>query len=586
MQKPRERDPLAARRKVREPVLAPGRDMTGEEPSGVAPLDAGWAALSGGNWERARAFFNESLAEGETPEALEGMGWVGHMVNDDRLTFSTRECAYRLYLERGDNSSAARVAAWLAADCLLFRGEPAVANGWLQRAHSLLDGLEPGVDHGWLAIHEGHIAVALDEDTVKARRLAAQAVELGRKLRAPELEMLGLGLEGRALVSEGKLQEGMRRLDEATTVALQGEATLLYCVAWACCYLVSACERVRDYERAAQWCTRVGEFCGQHDIFLLNTCRAHYASVLSWQGRWEEAESQLSAAVEGLEASRPPMIGDALARLGELRRRQGRLADAEELFARCATHSLSLLGCAALALDRSQPAEAAELADRYLRRFPDPGRIERSAGLEIVIRALARLGEHERASEALNQLRELVERARTRPLLAAVRSSEGALAVARGEHDTARRSFEDALDLLAASDARFEAARVRLDLAATLSVLGRQERARREIEAALADFQALGANGEITRSEAMLGKLRRTRATLPSEAEDTPLGKLSERELEVLGLVAEGLTNSDIAQRLVLSEHTVNRHVANILRKLGLTSRAAAASLAGRYGLA
>jgi DNA-binding NarL/FixJ family response regulator len=84
----------------------------------------------------------------------------------------------------------------------------------------------------------------------------------------------------------------------------------------------------------------------------------------------------------------------------------------------------------------------------------------------------------------------------------------------------------------------------------------------------------------------MLGKLRRTRATRPTEAVDTPLGELSKRELEVLSLVAEGLTNHDIAQRLVLSEHTVNRHVANILRKLGLSSRAAAASLAGRHGLA
>jgi DNA-binding NarL/FixJ family response regulator len=127
---------------------------------------------------------------------------------------------------------------------------------------------------------------------------------------------------------------------------------------------------------------------------------------------------------------------------------------------------------------------------------------------------------------------------------------------------------------------------VRLDLAATLSALGRHDRARREIEAALVAFQELGADGESTRAEAMLGKLRRAPATLPAEAVDTPLGDLSERELEVLGLVAEGLTNRDIAQRLVLSEHTVNRHVANILRKLGLNSRAAAASLAGRHGLA
>lgn len=549
------------------------------------PLDAGWAALSGGDWKRARTFFEEALSQDETPEALEGMGWVGHMLNEDRLTFDARGRAFRLYVERGEKGSAARIAAWLAADCLLFRGEPAVANGWLRRAHSLIDGLEAGVDHGWLAIHEGHIAIALDEDTVKARRLAARAVELGRMFGAPELEMLGLGLEGRALVSEGELEEGMRRLDEATTVALAGEAKLLYCVAWACCYVVSACERVRDYERAAQWCARVGEFCGQHDIFLLNTCRTHYASVLSWQGRWEEAESELSAAVEGLQASRPPMIGDALARLGELRRRQGRLADAEELFARSETHSLSLLGSAALALDRGQPADAAELADRYLRRFPDPSRVERSAGLEVAIRALAHLGELERATEALVQFREIAARARTRPLLGALCSSEGTLALARGDHDAARRSFEDALDLFAASDARFETARVRLDLAATLSALGRDDRAKREIEAALAYFQEVGAVGESARAEAMLGKLRLSLATLPVEAVGTPLGDLSKRELEVLSLVATGLTNRGIARRLVLSEHTVNRHVANILRKLGLTSRAAAASLASRHGL-
>jgi DNA-binding CsgD family transcriptional regulator len=556
-----------------------------EEPIRAAPLDAGWAALSNGDWEGARASFEESLLQSETPEALEGMGWVGQMLNEDRLTFDARERAYRLYLERGDNGSAARIAAWLAADQLLFRGEPAVANGWLQRAHSLIDGLEPCVDHGWLAIHEGHIAVALDEDTAKARRLAVRAVELGRKFGAPELEMLGLGLEGRALVSEGELEEGMRRLDEATTVALAGEATLLYCVAWACCYLISACERVRDYERAAQWCSRVGEFCGQHDIFLLNTCRAHYASVLSWQGRWQEAETQLSAAVGGLESSRPPMVGDALARLGELRRRQGRAADAEELFARSETHTLSLLGRAALALDSNQPSEAAELADRYLRRFSDRGRVERSAGLELAIRALARLGEDERATEALSELREIAARARTRPILAAVCSSEGTLAVARGDHDAARRSFEDALDLLAACNAPFESGRVRLDLAATLSALGRRDRARREIEAAIADFRAMGADWERARAETMLAKLRKTNVTLPARLIDTPLGGLSPRELEVLDLVAVGLTNRDIAERLVLSEHTVNRHVANILRKLGLTSRAAAASVAGRFGL-
>src|SRR5207249_9365593 len=137
-------------------------------------------------------------------------------------------------------------------------------------------------------------------------------------------------------------------------------------------------------------------------------------------------------------SSRPPMVGDALARLGELRRRQGRPAEAEELFARSETHTLSLLGRAALALDRDQPSEAAELADRYLRRFPDPGRVERGAGLDVAIRALVRLGDYERATEALGELREIARRVRTRPILAAVSSSEGTLAMARGDQDSAR----------------------------------------------------------------------------------------------------------------------------------------------------
>jgi len=60
---------------------------------------------------------------------------------------------------------------------------------------------------------------------------------------------------------------------------------------------------------------------------------------------------------------------------------------------------------------------------------------------------------------------------------------------------------------------------------------------------------------------------------------------LTPRELDVLKLVAQGLSNPDIAQRLVLSEHTVHRHLANILRKLSLSSRAAAAAWAVRTGL-
>ncbi|MGH3442546.1 MAG: LuxR C-terminal-related transcriptional regulator [Nitriliruptorales bacterium] len=548
-------------------------------------LESGWAALSEGDWERARACFEEAVAAEETAEALEGLGWAGYCLDDERLTFDARERAYRLYRERADDPSAARVAAWLAGACLEFRGEPAVANGWLQRAHSLLDDLEPGPDHGWLAVHEADITLAMSEDTATVRRLAVHAVELGRRFGVPELEMVGLGLEGRALVSEGDLGQGMRRLDEATAVALAGEAKNLFCVGWACCYLISACERVRDYDRAGQWCGRVGEFCERHGIGnLLGVCRTHYAGVLTWQGRWAEAESELTSASEWFAGSRPPMVGDALVRLAELRRRQGRFEEAEELFGRCEGHSLALLGRAALALDRDRAEDAAELTERFLRRFPDPNRVERCAGLEIAVRAYARLDD-DRAGAALDQLRQLASRAPTPPLRSAVLASEGTVAAVRDHQDAARRSSEDALDILVAIDAPFETARVRLDLAATLAAQGRHEAARREIGAALAAFQELGAEAEAARAQAMLRRLRGARPTIPAGMPAGPLGELSRRELEVLALVAEGLTNQEIAERLVLSRHTVNRHVANILRKLRLPSRVAAASLAVRHGL-
>lgn len=561
--------------------------MAVTERSGGDALADGWVALREGAWSRARECFEEALDRDETPEALEGLGWVGACVDDEALTFGARERAYRLYRERGGDRSAARVASWLATDSLAFRGQAAVASGWLQRAHRLLDKLETDAAHGWLAFHEGSIALGMSEDTATARELGARAAELGQRFGVPELEMLGLGLEGRALVTDGELAEGMRRLDEATAAALAGEATILFCASWACCYLIAACERVRDFERAAQWCVRVGEFCERHEIALfLGICRTHYGGVLTGEGRWEEAERELSAAVEGLAASRPAMGGDALARLAELRRRQGRLAEAEELFARCESHALAVLGRAALALDQGRPQEAAELADRYLRRFPEPGRVERCAGLEVAVQAHARMGELDRARKALGQLREIATRTGIGSLRAAAAASEGMVQAAEGDHDAARRSLEDALDRYAATEARFELARVRVELASTLRALARDDTARRELEAALAAFRQLGASGEAARADALLGRLRGTRPHLPAAIADGPLGGLSRRELEVLALVAEGLTNHEIAERLVLSDHTVNRHVANILRKLALPSRAAAASLAGRHGLA
>jgi ATP/maltotriose-dependent transcriptional regulator MalT len=543
-------------------------------------LALGWEALRKGNWAQALELLEEALARSETPEAWEGMGWAGYFLDDSALTFEARERAYRGYRERGDDASAGRVASWLAADSVEFRGEPAVASGWLQRAHSLLDPVTPGPDHGWLAIHEA--SMILDSDTVTARRLARSAVELGRRFGVAELEAVGLGIEGQALVSEGHLDEGMRRLDEATATALAGEAESLICIAWAGCYVIAACEQVRDYERAGQWSQRIAEFCQRHGIgILLGVCRAKYAAVLAWQGRWAEAEVELNAATETLAASRPGLTREALVRLAELRRWQGRLDEAVQLYDRCQGSLRALLGRAWIALERDRAEEALDLGDRFLRRL-EPGRIERTMGLEVTLRAQAQLGEFERAHRTLEEFRALAQQIKTTALLAAAATLEGVLAAASNENDRARRCFEDALDLLSTGGAPYEAAKVRLELAATLRSLGRTGMARQELEAAIAAFEELGAGKELSQARELLERVAPKR---DHDQSDGPFARLSKREVEVLSLVAQGLTNADIAQRLFVSEHTVHRHVANILRKLGVQSRTAAASTAGRFGL-
>jgi ATP/maltotriose-dependent transcriptional regulator MalT len=274
-----------------------------------------------------------------------------------------------------------------------------------------------------------------------------------------------------------------------------------------------------------------------------------------------------------------------LVRLAELLIRQGRLEDAESLLARCEGHPRALLVRAELALHEARPQDAAELAERFLRRYPGAGRIERCPGLEVAVRAYLGSGQIDRADRAMVELRDLASRVGTRPLRAAALASEARLEATRGDRDGARRCFEDALDLLATTGGPFETARVRLDLGGVLGELGRADAARREVEAARAAFGQLGAAGEVARADEVLHRLGRGRPARSGEDLEEPLRNLTRREREVLVLVAKGLTNRDIAERLVVSAHTVHRHVTNILRKLDLPSRAAAASLAGRHGL-
>jgi len=372
--------------------------VVSELPAGEEALAAGRAALSLGAWLVARSCFAESLARAATPEALEGFSWAAWWLEDVAACLDARERAYRLYRGVEDARGAARMALWLGDDHIEFRGAVAVADGWFQRAARLLEDLEPSPEHGWLAVFGAHAALSR-HDPACARRLAAEARELGRRHAAMDLEMFSLATEGLAMVEQGEVEQGMRCLDEATAAALAGEYENLVPAAWTCCRLISACEQVRDYERGAQWCTKVAEFSRRMDCrFVTGVCRAHYAAILAWHGNWDEAERELVDARDDLTANRPFWLAEALVRLGDLRRRQGRAAEAEELFLQAAEHPLAQLGLAEMSLDRDDADAARDLLERMLRRIPPESRMSRAGPLELLIRAEIALGENSSAA--------------------------------------------------------------------------------------------------------------------------------------------------------------------------------------------
>jgi DNA-binding NarL/FixJ family response regulator len=274
--------------------------------------------------------------------------------------------------------------------------------------------------------------------------------------------MLGLALEGATLVSCARVEEGMRRLDEATAAALEGEATIPISSAWTFCLLVSACVAALDFERAGEWCEHIAAFAGPSTTALL--CRAR------------------------------------------------------------------------LALDEGRALPAVDLIERLLRRVPDDRDLQRAPAIELLVHAHVARGELERAGAALAALREISAGVGTAALRACADLAEGVLAAGGGERERARRLFEDAVDGFERSGAPYEAARARLELATSLIALGRIDVGEREASLAGDRLLALGAAAEAQRARRILAAPGRT-----------PLDELTPREREVVGLLAEGLTNRQIA---------------------------------------
>lgn len=544
-----------------------------EQPS-RASLAAGQAALERGEWAQAAELFRAALRDDDDPLAWEGLGWAAWWLADEEQTFTARERAFRLYREAGDDGAAGRVATWIAADHREYRGEEGIGRGWIERAHRLLDPLPESADDGWLALIEADFVLNVDGDLETVARLALGAAEIGRRQGVPDLEAVGLALEGQALVSGGDVEAGMRLLEEAAAIATVEQMGLPIAAGWSLCCVLSACDSIGDFSGAEQWCAAIRRFTDRWGgRQLVGICRTSYGRILATRGQWPEAEGELAAAIRDVDEARPGMAGTGLARLGELRARRGHVAEARELFERAGP--AGLVGLGELALDAGDPAGAVDAAERALRRLPKGATLERLPPLELLTRGRIALGQLEQAGQEVEAVQRTARALGTAYLRGRADLLSAELAAARGEHEDARRDCEDAIDRFAQVSAVYEGARARERLALALTALGREEQAGREEEIARAALRRLGALAEPSPAAGEDG----------GPAASGAASELTPRELEVLRLVARGRSDAEIAAELVLSPHTVHRHVANVRVKLRLPSRSAAVAYAARAGL-
>ena len=537
----------------------------GMEPQLRTALESGRAALQQGAWQKARVEFEAVLAEDVSPEALLGLGMAAAAQLDGATALDAHEHGYRLARDLGDNRRAARIALELAVDCISFRG-PAEAGGWLERASHLLEQLPLGEEHGMLTYLRASFALTGAHDPRMARALTADGLAITRELEYIAGEMLFLALDGLALVASGEVGEGMRQLDEATTAAIAGEVPDARFVELICCHLIDACKRVRDFDRAREWCQRVEEIAvrlGDTQIFTL--CRNYYGEVLVWRGAWNEAELAFAAASRELtRAGRDS--SDSLVRLAELRRRQRRFEEAHALLTEAGGHSMVSLVAAALALDQGDAPRGAEEAERYLRRVGTDDRLVRVPALELLVRARLMLGRRREAQRAAEELAAVADTVGTRPLRAAALLARGRIE-ANALSELAPETLADAADLLRESGVRAEAAVARLELASALRALGRDQ-----------DADVVDSAVSVELAELGLAMAKRPEARPTANV-------LTRREREVLVLLAQGRSNDEIATELVLSVRTVESHVASIYAKIGLSGRTARAA-ATAYALA
>lgn len=263
------------------------------------------------------------------------------------------------------------------------------------------------------------------------------------------------------------------------------------------------------------------------------------------------------------------------AKLAELRLTQGRLEEAEQLLAGFEELPEAAHGIAHLHLVRGEGALAAATIHRRLNRIGDDN-VLAAPFLAMLVEVQLSQGDIEGAAGSADRLGRIADASGIDRVTAMAELARGRVATERGTPD-AVVALESALARFAQAGMSVEAARARFELARALEE-DQPEVAVAEARTALAEFERVGAPRDADAAAELLRRHGVRGRTGPKDA-----GLLTRREQEVLHLVAEGLSNAEIAARLHLSTKTVGHHVSSVLAKLGVKSRGEAGAWASRH---